>query len=55
MFPIAWLSDARSRLVITYEEHAVQLILVWNRSSTDVSNEVVSLGDWVQLLLVLLV
>ena len=39
MFPIALLSDARSRIVITYEEHAVQLILVWDRPSTEDSKE----------------
>jgi hypothetical protein len=55
MFPIAWLSDVRSRLIITYEENAVQLILVWNRPTTGVSKEVVRLGDWVQLLTVLLI
>ena len=55
MFPIAWLSDVRSRLIITYEENAVQLILVWNRPSPGVSKEVVRLGDWVQLLTVLLI
>ncbi len=55
MFPIAWLSDVRSRLIITYKENAVQLILVWNRPTTGVSKEVVRLGDWVQLLTVLLI
>lgn len=46
MFPIASISDVRSLLIITYEENAIQLILVWNRSSTNVSKEVVSIGDW---------
>jgi hypothetical protein len=39
---------------MTFEEHAVQLIFVWDRPSSDVSKEVVSPGDWVRLLLVLL-